>query len=520
MHFCSVFRKVLAIFGKKITCFIRKNFLAKSYKMKHAFIITIGTRDIQIHKENRSKLLSFDESLVTDQNNDDPDYFYFKSPRQAGEKLLSLYNQLKAFLAFPMIDEFMDHLQHNLECDLRQFAGILVYTDQQDVANGASKGDTLYFKDILVKHLIEKYPLCEDQIKSIPVKNAVADIDTQYANFSSQLIQLFTDPNAIDEIFLFPQGGIDQINQAITLQLIQLFRNKVRYFQKPRKQPVRELQFPVLFLTDLHKNVLKDHLDQYGFDRVDRDICPDKWVYHLCTYAAYRLSLRYEDARSEFSKSISCINDKKLKKAINQLGLQQFKNNSVSENRQKLVDLYISIKIKSFQKNYRGFLIDLFTLSENFEKQYIDEYTNQETGSYYNKPIQFGEPNSKWESFISQNFPPEVLNNLKSLSIDVTNPNWQTYKFLFKFLINNQKLPQHLTQHYHTIDCFFDKMRGLRNRVAHSLSHPQFSQIQGDIKFCNITIDDFFKIMDGVLDVSNYGDFDLIKNKIYEYYKF
>ncbi|PJJ75601.1 hypothetical protein BXY57_1181 [Thermoflavifilum aggregans] len=491
--------------------------------MKYIFVITIGTRDVQIHQNDLESIKHVIPDIKTYVNMDDDNFHCFRNIRKSGEELLNSYRFVNNLLKYPMIDEFMDELKNRLN-NFSDFIGFLLYTDQQNSGIGHQDEDTLYFKDILIEHLMEKYQLKRNQITSIPVAQDVANIDIQYNHFQNAFNNVFQNVASIEKVYIFPQGGIDQINQALTLRLIQQFRNKVTYFQKPKKQPLRELHFPQLFLTDLLKNILKDHLSKYGFDRIHKDICPDEWVYYLCMFAAHRLSLRYHEARSHYSKILNALTNNQIIKDIkNHFSYFSSGQNPLDENRKKLSDLYISVKIKYKEQNdIRGFLITLFTFSENFEKQFVDEYVKEDTNDYYIKNLQFGSQNRQWEQFILDKFGADVLSGLENENIDLSNPNWKTNVYLFEHLLINDKCKTcNMSEpDYKKIKCLLEKMRGLRNELAHKLSHPKMNDILGNISSCGIKIDDFFDIIDKCLGVNGYGEFDVIKNIIYSHYGF
>jgi len=80
------------------------------------FVITIGTRDIQILKEKVDELKQridsdFAKYLYTNENL--PDYYCFRQPRESGKKLVENYDQIKELLSFPMIDPFIDYILNN-----------------------------------------------------------------------------------------------------------------------------------------------------------------------------------------------------------------------------------------------------------------------------------------------------------------------------------------------------------------------------------------------------------------------
>src|SRR5690606_3956171 len=91
---------------------------------------------------------------------------------------------------------------------------VLIYTDQEDVAGSHRSNDSLYIASVFkakVKTMFESYG--DEHFIEMPIKRNLTLIDEQYRNFASKCKQILETPiDEIGEIFLLPQGGIDQIN--------------------------------------------------------------------------------------------------------------------------------------------------------------------------------------------------------------------------------------------------------------------------------------------------------------------
>lgn len=486
------------------------------------FVITIGTRDIQILKEKVDELKQridsdFAKYLYTNENL--PDYYCFRQPRESGKKLVENYDQIKDLLSFPMIDPFIDYILNN-ENEEDELTGVLIYTDQENLQDDSrqKKQDTIYFKDIIEKHLRDKYKI--QKINSLKVSENVDSIDDQYRMFGKELDKILILPDEVKNVYLFPQGGIDQINQAITLQLIQRYRSKVIYCQKPENVGVRKLTFPSLFLNDLRKNILKHHLDMYGFDRIDEDICPFDWLYLMCRYASARLSLNDREARQCYSEMIRKIADKALRRSINHKLLTYTSLQPIPLNRRKLQDLYVNIKIKFCkQSDYRNFLIGLYTLSENLEKQFVDEYFGVDTMVKFFNLSNYDQDNKEWIDFLKDKLGHEFIERLEQDGIRLYNPNLPTYKEIFIELLDQGKIP-HLNNcfsisQYHIYCKAIDKLRGKRNQIAHRLSNPTINELNGEIRGTGFSdFSELFDFLDCLLNVNGFDDFDFIKDVI------
>ena len=237
--------------------------------MKNVLVITIGNSDIQINKYPGHGFVVEDLILKKEScgeinlrpNRNYNDYYLLLSSRNDGLVISESYDLYKEILEFPLIEPLLAYFKK----ESKSFQEVWwVYTDQQKEVEYFQSGDTLYYKQIIQKYFESNY---QDVIyKDYPITENVKNIDAQYVDFYSKALALINNTEPISNIFLLPQGGIDQINQALTLQLIQLFKDKVRVFQCAEKSEVVELMFPHLFLKDLTKKNRIKHLLDYDFD--------------------------------------------------------------------------------------------------------------------------------------------------------------------------------------------------------------------------------------------------------------
>ena len=99
-----------------------------------------------------------------------------------------------------------------------------------------------------------------------PVTKDVTNIDLLYEYFAKELKDLFLLPfEEIRQIFLLPQGGIDQINTALTLKIIEHFKGKVTQLQNAENSEVIALDFPRRFIQNLNKHKVLELVKNYDF---------------------------------------------------------------------------------------------------------------------------------------------------------------------------------------------------------------------------------------------------------------
>ena len=289
--------------------------------MKNYLIITLGTRDVQLRKDlieqsgefeiqqngRNTLLVQGDTKLAVFWNENFPLY-YMISPREGGEIIENNPEIFAPYLEFPLIEDVLSQLITTEKIDYL----LIVFTDQEkDWLNGKIKikknyaDDTLYFKDIVWRTLKHNHKWKNVTFDEYVVETDVANIDYQYAHFKEVKSELFlVEPEEIGQIFLLPQGGIDQINHAITLQLLQAFKSKVKLFQKAEGNVPRQLQFTNYFLRDLIKHQIialveegdyKASLELKGV-KMSNNSSPKGINNQLLAFAFYRFNLLFDES--------------------------------------------------------------------------------------------------------------------------------------------------------------------------------------------------------------------------------
>ncbi|MBK6329260.1 MAG: hypothetical protein IPF62_01605 [Bacteroidetes bacterium] len=241
---------------------------------KSILVVTVGNSDIQISdKKYRDFTIENSEGdfylfskekhktiIELLRNRADKSTYILKSCRFDSEKIKKNYNLFRPILRFPIIEPLIKYLKKEAtEIDTIW----LVYTDQED--ENFRRSDTVYAKDIIQRYLKEIMPACT-RFNSLKVSKNLTDIDFQYNEFSKIKSSPFAKLDNIEKAYLFPQGGMDQINQALTLQFIQAFQDRAVILQKPEGADLRELKFPSIFLKELNKQKIIKHLEDYDFE--------------------------------------------------------------------------------------------------------------------------------------------------------------------------------------------------------------------------------------------------------------
>jgi len=489
--------------------------------MKNVLIITIGTREVQfrthelkksgfIFNENGKNYIKHpdiaEELFLVEKNANFPGFMCCTEPRIAGQKILEYWKYFHKAIETPLITLTIEHILINNPIDIF----ILIYTDQSDLDMSNPQHlrnfsrDTVYFKTIIRKHLpyfeLEEYP---EGDFDIAVSQRATDIDFQYKQFAVECKSLFENQETINQIFLLPQGGIDQINHALTLQLIQAFGTKVKLWQQSEGKEPNELIFPHLFIEDLNKQKIIKHLHDYDFGFIDKTITQNKILFHLAQYANGRLQLKHDIVKC----NLDFLNDK-IDDSFYRLIHSDVENLS---DKIKIQDLYVSAKIALLHKDYGDFLWRLFTLSENLILVALNINLSA-LKKVFNPMISIEKENNSWVKFL-ETISPELPNYLRRNNIQLNNPNRRAYYFMLKFILKENEA---LLKRYEKIYSNLEKLTRKRNALAHDLRPVKKEDIV-ILLGPDYGIDGLLVDLDELIGISGYGIFEILRERMLQY---
>lgn len=497
--------------------------------MKNYLIITLGTRDVQLRKdliEQSSeweivkilntktgredisiKHLQKDYTLRVFANDDFPNYFTV-SPRLGGKVICDgKLPDFKSIIEFPLIMPVIDFFEKESK-QIHNY--LLIYTDQEQefklekIKSSHYNNDTLYFKDIVADGLKKLPLLSQAQYDEYGIFEQVANIDFQYEHFATSCKDLLLDqPENIGEILLLPQGGIDQINHAVTLQLLQAFKHKVRLYQKPEAREPIELKFNQKFLNDLNKQKIIKHLEDYDFDKASLLMLDDMSIKSKLDTATKRLNMTYQSLFIE-----------EHHKMWEELSV-------IEQNRIKIQDITYNFKIQMRQAKYNDALTKLYTIYENLFKQIVCEFTNIDTGIFYNRKIVQGQSNANWEDFINgldTNYLPKLqAKKIGNTPLDLRNPNVFTYFYLLRFLVQDKKL-NYGEKAIKKIDTVLQKLRDKRNAINHTMGAVLKSEIDDIFANQKITELEFYDLLDEFAKTKGMGYYEQLRQECLKFY--
>jgi len=437
--------------------------------MKNIFVVTFGTSDVQFDKKvierngfeiiSNKRTISLQHksksiSISLKPNRDREDYFLLNSPRIDGEIVFNHITDFLPIIEIPLTLPVIQHLKlKNPELSIDKWFLFDTNQEKDKVKENHWRNDTLYISWIFKAKIQYLYPAETDEKFEIhTISEDLTNIDRQYLDFKMKCPGIFNlKEEEINQIIYLPQGGIDQINQALTLQLIQAYKTKVKQWQKAEDAEPNVLHFTYLFLNDLNKQKILKHLEDYDFGLIANSgiFNREDEVFRLSEFAYKKLNLDYDNL------------DRSIK----------YYEEDNTENRSK--DLFIYSKIFLRKGDYGNYLWRLFTLLENIYRMKVDMVFGSTEKLYIEAKNQPGSNN--WIKKIKEIPGLEAFLNKKEIyknrNLEWRIPNRFAYKHIYNFFIENNYLTDEIKV-VQNINYLFNKSKllaDLRNDLAHYL---------------------------------------------------
>ncbi len=496
--------------------------------MKNYLVVTLGTREIQIpfHKieENNFEVIeekeerfskffiqkknkTSDRIEVRQPSKEFPD-FYTISPRTTGKIIDDNYGLFRPIIDFPIVRPALEYLKQK-EVNLDVI--MLVYTDQEEAFKSEKvkfqnkENDSVYYADIISKLIKEDFFFVNTEIHQFAIIDNVTDLGFQYDDFK-RINESLLYPDEVKQVFLYPQGGIDQINQALTLRLIESFGAKVKQLQKAEGADFKELDFSSKFLSSLNKQKIIKHLADYDFGAIDKGLVTKKEVYHLAQYATKKLNLQYD---------------------LIEINIKALPNHQLEANIQgdfeKLKDIYLAAKINYHQQRYTEFLWRTYTLNESLFKVEIKKIVGNEVDNFTKITTENKDKLTSWEKALNRidlSLISEIARNKmpNGYSVDTKNPNRVAFKILFNALVklNCLNFSEDSVMLYNRIGDKLEALSSERNGIAHKLGSTSIAQINAilNAKEQGYTSKNLLSDLDQIFSIQGFGIYDTIKKEI------
>lgn len=495
-------------------------------------VITIGTRDVQLDLSGElSNQVFYQEGLayihICEGEPAVPVYpdrtekscWFFSEARDSGRILTKAFDLWAERIRLPLTGPFLEYLAQK-SVPLRDCQYLLIVSDQPVRAGDFRKNDTLYFGKVFCRKISSKREASIEQFKQWELAQ-LTDLDFLYKDLRFRIRQNGQQGAVPDKVHLFAQGGIDQVNQALTLQLIQYYGHALTCYQKAEGDRVREMRFPATFLNDLSRINLVKHVKDRDFDKVDEGLCAYPWVVAACRYLESRLSLRpetsnkyYEKLRSEYQRLKGVKKVPFLPDRIEWSTLKKTEQQLI-----RLVDIYLSAKVDYDQSRTNAFLLKLFSFAENLYKCMVDEVTGTDSRDIYNKKKDKktggpGGDNMKWISYLNS-VDPEAAKWLMKEGVFLHNPSRRGYALLFRRLWEKGKAKREADMvALEKADNALDALTGYRNQIAHNMGATSAKEVKGHlVRNCG-SVEAFFLAYDQLLGIKGFSYIDPIREAI------
>ncbi len=459
---------------------------------KTALVITIGTRDISIPKEDFIKV--FSEEKWASIHDPKGNQIY---SRAFGKILLQEYDKLYQKLAFPIIEPAMAYCTRKEE-KINHI--ILVATDQVDAEEIFTKKDSIFFAQILRKILFKKYRniLGKDQpIRILTIR--------KNAGFLDNLVDFFDDKKNVPElyalrdhakVYVLNQGGIPSINTALLLKSIALFGASTELLRVNEKnQKCLPLNFTLQFLEADNKKLITGALSNYDYSTVLK-IAKNTAVLQLAQYALSRLHFDFQAAEDSLLE---------LRKSTPQPALKFLtKLDGITSSRFNLLqEIYVNARIKLHQKAYVDFLLRCFRIAEEYARlnafKHLDfEFNHLTFGKDFSNFLKKPE-NRPLHTFLEK----QTFNRNDKLKYTIANT--PTFIAINKFY--NPSIVAHLKK--------IRTLSTIRNQsiAAHNFDPVSLEIIEDALRKNNTSLQELLTIFDGLLNFST-NPFDEINKEI------
>jgi len=241
-------------------------------------VVTTGTRDVQLRYtaeyQVNNKLFEYSvpgggkKSVGVTIHQDHPGTLLLGSMRNGCLQLAKDYSLISEHLLLPLIEPAVRYvLEKDGNIDLLLF--IVTNQENENVHSRFIEKDTLNLPALAEKHLTESFPGKIKSFDTYEVYERITDIDFWYERFEAE----FKKYNLIEElqgqlkVWFMPQGGLDQVNQALTLRFIEHYPG-LSLIQIAEECEPRELEFPKKFLHNLTRAKALEMAKYFRFSQV------------------------------------------------------------------------------------------------------------------------------------------------------------------------------------------------------------------------------------------------------------
>ncbi len=460
--------------------------------MKTALIITVGSRDLQLPKNQFIKLFGEDDYKPLLDRRQNP------YARRMADYLLSepsRFDKAKAHLLFPIIKPCLDKLKSEGQIPERI---ILVVTDQPEEVGDFHYGDTVSSGQVLSKLLTAKYKIQAGAFKTFSVKENVNFLDSMYALFESRsTMSPFNELKSFDNVLLLNQGGIDAINFGLLFAAIKAYgKTLMQLCVDERTETCYEIGFVQQSLAQSERQKAKAFCERFAYSALET-LELDTAIGTIGRYAAARLHFDFDAARTYLKELMAPQYITFVAGQIAQLSQVQ------EDDRALLKELYINAKIHYLQAAYVDFLLRFFRIIEELSR--VSATNHIGLANYDNR---------NWDKDITR-----ILSEPAHITLATHLANWKMGSRSLEFTKGTIGTFQAINHFYNDpMAEFIDKiipLSQLRNESigAHDFKPVSEALIGQGLAKKGLTIVDVFLKLDTYLNVTE-NPFDYINSQI------
>lgn len=271
--------------------------------------------------------------------------------------------------------------------------------------------------------------------EQVPITGELSQLDQMYDLFTEKFkISNLFNFSPSDKVYLHAQGGIDAINVALLLKLLEV-KPDVLHLHKPEHSEISyPIKFPQKFLRNSRRQKIEIALKSYRYDIVASEALQEE-VKLLAEYAKSRLALNISDAKQatyklmESDSNPATIDEyfcRKLREEIESMDSKSLEK-----------ELFIAAMIKLLRREYADYLARIFTINDNILVPYIEE----ELGGRVVYSVE--NKHQEWLDLVGKK--PDLVNYLDSIltragdRLNWKYPNKSAYKAIFDFYYTNEQ---------------------------------------------------------------------------------
>lgn len=470
--------------------------------MRRILVVTTGTRDVQIRLnegETADKGLFTYEipdkgqvSVSVFPHADHPGTMLLTSMRHGCRQLTEDYPFIKDRLIMPIIEPAVKYVLENAgPVDLLLF--VVTNQENETVVQRFRDRDTVYLPDLAEKFLHDLYHEDIGEFDTYEVYERITDIDLWYDRFENELRtkKLIEENPGETEVWFMPQGGIDQVNQALTLRLIEHYKN-LKLLQVAENCEPKQLEFPDKFLHNLTRVKARELAKKFHFNEVEAlNISNDKTIRLLADTGSMLMRLDFDSLIRNMNYGLHNVPD--LIKEIYESWIRNLNSHTINK------ILYLTCKVHYYCENADEMLWRLYTLRELMLKPYVAKWIGWRNTS---EEYPFRDLNRN----IEQNRDLVRLLRNRNLNDRILKPGVHLFNVIAEYYDNNSGgLPAEVRKTWRMVG----RLQTGRNTLLHQGRGLNMDEITGIIsEEDNLSIDELFnEYLDRMYNVQG---FDLI----------